>query len=76
VSLKTALAEVKAKVFGDGGGGVVYDCGPYPIHNPTDTAAVLEHIFSLVLLPLTCYSRSLTNACTITCSLECAVLAL
>jgi len=44
VSLKTALAEVKAKVFGDGGGAGGYDCGPYPIHNPTDAAAVLEPV--------------------------------
>ena len=44
VSLSTALAEVKAKVFGDGGGAGGYDCGPYPIHNPTDAAAVLEPV--------------------------------
>jgi len=44
VSLKTALAEVKAKVFGDGGGAGGYDCGPYPIHNPNDAAAVLEPV--------------------------------
>jgi len=41
VSLKTALAEVKAKVLGDGVGAGGYDCGPYPIHNPTDAAAFL-----------------------------------
>jgi len=57
VSLKTALAEVKAKVFGDGGGAGVYNCGPYPIHNPTDTAAVLEpgkvgsHLFACFVTP-------------------------
>jgi len=44
VSLKAALAEVKAKVFGDGGGAGGYNCSPYPTHNLTDAVAVLESL--------------------------------
>jgi len=54
VSLKTALAEVKAKMFGDGGGEGGYNCGPYPIHNPTDAAAVLEPV-KVGSPPFTCF---------------------
>jgi len=51
------LAEVKAKVFGDGGNAGGYDCGPYPIHNPTDAAVVLEPV-KLGSPPFACFVTS------------------